>query len=177
MLTISGRPATSPTVVVEPAAQTLADALAAGGGPLRSTRSPDDARAGLDRAQAGDGAMAPAEIKEHAIPGGPDGMVSLTVVRPVGPTGRLPAVVSTHGGGWVLGTCATHERLVRDLAAQSGAAFGFVTAPRSPEARSPVAIEPVYATVRWVAKRGDGLAAADHPGVAAGLAARVGEHG
>ena len=103
-------------MVLEPAAQALADALAAGGGPPLYTLSPDDARAVLDRAQAGDVAMPPAEVEQHTIPGGPDGEVSITVVRPVDSNGSLPAVVYTHGGGWVLGNFATHERLVRDLA-------------------------------------------------------------
>ena len=154
MSTTSVSPATIPAVVLEPAAQALADALAAGGGPPLYTLSPDDARAVLDQAQAGDVAMAPAEVEEHTIPGGPDGTVSITVVRPVDSNGSLPAVVYTHGGGWVLGNFATHERLVRDLTAQTGAAFVFVNYPRSPEARYPVAIEQVYATVKWVAEHG-----------------------
>jgi acetyl esterase len=151
------RPATLPSVVLEPAAQALADALAAGGGPPLYTLTPDDARAVLDKAQSGDVAMPPAEVEQHTIPGGPDGRVSVTVVRPVGANGRLPAVVYTHGGGWVLGNFATHERLVRDLTAQTGAAFVFVNYPRSPEARYPVAIEQVYATLSWVAERGGEL--------------------
>jgi len=151
------RPATLPTVVLEPAAQALADALAIAGGPPLYTLSPDDARAVLDKAQSGDVAMPPAEIEQHTVPGGPDGKVSVTVVRPVGTSGRLPAVVYTHGGGWVLGNFATHERLVRDLTAQTGAAFVFVNYPRSPEARYPVAIEQVYATLTWVAERGGEL--------------------
>lgn len=154
MSTTSIRPATIPRVVLEPAAQALADALAAGGGPPLYTLSPGDARAVLDRAQSGDIAMAPAEIEEHTIPGGPDGTVSITLVRPMARNGSLPAVVYTHGGGWVLGNFATHERLVQDLAAQTGAAFVFVNYPRSPEARYPLAIEQVYATVRWVARHG-----------------------
>jgi acetyl esterase len=151
------RPATLPSVVLEPAAQALADALAAGGGPPLYTLTPDDARAVLDKAQSGDVAMPPAEVEQHTIPGGPDGRVSVTVVRPVGANGSLPAVVYTHGGGWVLGSFATHERLVRDLTAQTGAAFVFVNYPRSPEARYPVAIEQSYATLSWVAERGGEL--------------------
>jgi acetyl esterase len=146
--------ATLPAVVLEPAAQAMADALAAGGGPPLYTLSPDEARAVLDQAQAGSVAMASAEVEEHTIPGGPDGTVSITVVKPISRNGSLPAVIYTHGGGWVLGNFATHERLVRDLAEQTGAAFVFVNYPRSPEARYPVAIEQAYATVCWVAEHG-----------------------
>jgi acetyl esterase len=101
--------------------------------------------------------MAPAEVEEHTIPGGPDGTVSITLLRPIGHNGSLPVVVYTHGGGWVLGNFGTHERLVRDLTAQSGAAFVFVNYPRSPEARFPVAVEQVYATLEWVARYGGEL--------------------
>ena len=150
-------PATTPDVVLEPAAQTLADALAAAGDPPLYTLSPADARAVLDRAQAGEIPMAPAEIEDHTIPGGPDGTVSITVVKPATTNGSLPAVVYTHGGGWVLGNFGTHERLVRDLTEQTGAAFVFVNYPPSPEARYPVAIEQVYATIQWVARYGSEL--------------------
>jgi len=143
-----------PLVVLEPAAQVLADALASAGDPPLYTLSPNDARAVLDNAQAGDVSMTPAEIEEHTIPGGPNGTVSITVVKPVSRNGSLATVVYTHGGGWVLGNFGTHERLVRDLVEQSGAAFVFVNYPRSPEVRYPVAIEEVYATLQWVAWHG-----------------------
>jgi acetyl esterase len=148
---------TVPTVVLEPDAQAWTDALVASDGPPLYTLSPVAARAVLDGAQSGNIAMAPAEIEEHTIPGGPDGTISLTVVKPVGRNGSLPVVVYTHGGGWVLGNFATHERLVRDLTEQTGAAFVFVNYLRSPEARYPVAIEQVYATVQWVARHGSEL--------------------
>ena len=154
MFTKSACPESFSSLVLEPAAQALADTLAASGDPPLYTLSPDDARAVLDRAQSGDVTMAEAEVEEHTIPGGPDGTVSIVVVRPVWTNGGLPAVVYTHGGGWVLGNFATHERLVRDLAEQTGAAFVFVNYTRSPEARYPIAVEQVYATVQWVARYG-----------------------
>ena len=143
-----------PSVVLEPAAQALADALAASDGPALYTLSPESARAVLDDAQSGPVPMPPAEIEAHTIPGGPTGTVSITLVRPEWTNGSLPAVVYTHGGGWVLGNFGTHERLVRDLAQQSGAAMVFVNYPPSPEAHYPVAIEQVYATVQWVVRHG-----------------------
>lgn len=157
MNTASAISETNPSVVLEPAARSLADSLAAAGGPPLYTLSPPEARAVLDRAQAGEVAMPPAVVEPHAIPGGPDGEISIVVVRPVDSNGSLPAVVYTHGGGWILGNFATHERLVRDLTAQSGSAFVFVNYTPSPEARYPVAIEQVYATVQWVAKYGSEL--------------------
>lgn len=151
------RPSTLPEIVLEPAAQVLADALAASDGPPLYTLSPADARAVLDQAQAGSITMAPAEIEQHTLPGGPDGTVSITLVRPAEHNGSLPAVIYTHGGGWVLGNFGTHERLVRDLANLAQAAIVFVNYSPSPEARFPVAIEQIYAAAQWVARYGSEL--------------------
>jgi len=80
--------------------------------------------------------------------------VRLVVVRPVGPTGTLGAFMFFPGGGWVLGDFSTHERLVRELVAGSGAAAVFVEYDRSPEAHYPVAINQAYAATSWVAAHG-----------------------
>ena len=127
--------ATASPVVLEPIAQSFADGLAAAGGPPLYTLTPEDARAVLDRLQAGPVALAPAEVEEHAVPGGPSGQVSVTVVRPKGALGALPVVASVLAAGWILGNYGTRQRLVRDLAHHSRAAFVFVNYPRSPEAR------------------------------------------
>jgi len=153
-MTTTYAPPTIPAVVLEPAAQALSDALATAGGPPLYTLSPEDARAVLDRAQAGDVALAPATIEERTIPVGPSGQVSITIVRPVGATAPLPVVVYIHGGGWILGNFGTHERLVRDLAARTCAAFVFVNYTPSPEARYPVAIEEAHAAATWVSGHG-----------------------
>jgi acetyl esterase len=81
--------------------------------------------------------------------------VEIVVVRPAGVTGRLPVFMFFHGGGWVLGDFPTHQRLVRDLVAGSGATAVFVEYDRSPEARYPVAINQAYAATSWVAAHGD----------------------
>lgn len=146
-----------PNLVLEPAAQALADALAAASAPPLYTLSPEEARAVLDKAQGGDVTMPPAVVEPHTIPGGPDGEISIIVVRPWDRNGSLPAVVYTHGGGWVLGNFATHERLVRHLVHEAGVALVFVNYTPSPEARYPVALEQVYATIQWVAKYGRDL--------------------
>jgi len=81
--------------------------------------------------------------------------VKVVVVRPAGVTGRVPVFMFFHGGGWVLGDFPTHERLVRDLVAGSGATAVFVEYDRSPEAHYPVAINQAYAATSWVAAHGD----------------------
>ncbi|AHG93234.1 alpha/beta hydrolase fold-3 domain-containing protein (plasmid) [Gemmatirosa kalamazoonensis] len=59
-----------------------------------------------------------------------------------------------HGGGWVMGDERTHDRIVRALATQVGAAVVFVDYTRAPEARFPVAIEESYVATTWIAEHG-----------------------
>jgi acetyl esterase len=59
-----------------------------------------------------------------------------------------------HGGGLVLGNFGTHERLVRELAEQTGAAFVFVNDTPSPGAHYPLAIEEAHAATVWLAEHG-----------------------
>lgn len=137
---------------VERNTQAFLDALAKGGGQPLETLSPADARSVLSGAQQG-AKLPPAEVSEKTIrvDGKP---LQLTVVRPAGAEGVLPAFMFFHGGGWILGDYPTHERFVRDLVADSGAAAVFVNYTPSPEARYPVAIKEAYAATKWVAEHG-----------------------
>ena len=139
---------------VEQATQKFLETLASGGGKPIEQMSPQEARAVLTGAQAGSKIPMPAaDMSEKTIT--QDGVqVKLTIVRPAGAKGVLPAFMFFHGGGWVLGDFPTHERLVRDLVAGSGAAAVFVNYTPSPEARFPVAINEAYAATKWVASHG-----------------------
>ncbi len=126
---------------------------AAGGQPLEEM-SPPDARAvltGLQNSVPLD--LPPATVQNLKIyPGGEQ--IDLTIVRPAGEVNTTPAFMFFHGGGWVLGDFPTHERLVRDLVALSGATAVFVNYTPSPEAHYPVAINQAYAATKWVAEFG-----------------------
>lgn len=143
--------------VVERDAQEFLDALAAQGGKPIYELSYADARKVLEDAQAGDEHKLPAEIDDWVFPVGPTGKVSVRIFRPMGATGSLPAVMYFHGGGWVLGSKHTHDRLLRDLVNQTRAAFVFVNYTPSPEAQFPVPIEQAYAATKYVAEHGQEL--------------------
>lgn len=140
--------------IVEHNTQAFLDALNAGTGKPLEQLSPKDARAVLVSAQAGVKLTLPkADVSEKTIK--VDGQsISLTIVRPAGVQGELPVFMFFHGGGWVLGDFPTHERLVRDLVAGSGAVGVFVNYTPSPEAHYPVAINQAYAATKWVAEHG-----------------------
>jgi acetyl esterase/lipase len=124
------------------------------GGPPIEQQSPNDARAVLTNAQRSvKVSLPPADVSEKTIT--VDGQpLKLTIVRPAGVAGTLPAFMFFHGGGWVLGDFPTHERLVRDLVAGSGAVAVFVNYTPSPEAHYPVAINQNYGATKWVAEHG-----------------------
>jgi acetyl esterase len=129
-------------------------ALAAGGSKPIEQMTPSEARAVLEGLQSSVKVDLPkADVAERTI--NTEGLaVKLVVVRPAGVTGTVPAFMFFHGGGWVLGDFPTHERLVCDLVAGSGATAVFVEYDRSPEAPYPVAINQAYAATSWVADHG-----------------------
>ncbi|MES2072102.1 MAG: alpha/beta hydrolase [Pseudomonadota bacterium] len=139
---------------VEHNTQAFLQALEAGGGKPLEQLAPADARAVLVGAQAGVKLNLPkADVSEKTIK--VDGQdIKLTIVRPAGVGKTLPAFMFFHGGGWVLGDFPTHERLVRELVANSGAVAVFVNYTPSPEAAYGVAIEQAYAATKWVAEHG-----------------------
>ena len=140
-----------PTIVLEPAAQELADATAKP--PYLYDLGPEGARKVLDDLQAAPVDKLPIDEEWITVPAAV-GDVRVRIVRPKGLNGLLPVVVYMHGGGWILGNAGTHDRLVRDLAVGARAAVAFVEYTPSPEARYPVAIEQGYATAQWVTHNG-----------------------
>ncbi len=149
--------ATAPSIVSTNVDRRIAeflDGLNSGGGKPMEQLTPEEARAVLVNVQRSVAVpLAPADISEKTITveGGP---LTLTIVRPAGVKGILPVFMFFHGGGWVLGDFPTHERLVRDLVAASGAVAVFPNYTRSPEAKYPTAINQMYGATRWVAEHG-----------------------
>lgn len=80
--------------------------------------------------------------------------IKLNIVKPENAKDILPVFMFFHGGGWVLGDFPTHQRLVRDLVVESGAAAVFVNYSPSPEAHYPIAINQAYTATKWVAEHG-----------------------
>ncbi|MDX2049053.1 MAG: alpha/beta hydrolase [Chitinophagaceae bacterium] len=81
--------------------------------------------------------------------------VTIHITKPIGVSTNAPVFIFIHGGGWVLGDYPTHRRLVRDLVVTSGAVAVFPDYTPSPEARYPVAINQIYAALKWVSSHGD----------------------
>lgn len=78
----------------------------------------------------------------------------VTLIRPRTAETPLPAVLYLHGGGWTLGSAATHARFTRELALRAHAVLVVPEYPLAPETRFPVALEQCYALAQWIRSHG-----------------------
>lgn len=130
--------------------QKFVDQVKAKGGKPIYEMSPVEARKVLEDLQANEvKPSAKIEDKEFATA---KGKVSVRIIRPENSRDVLPVVLYYHGGGWILGSKNTHDRLVRELAIGSNAAVVFVNYTPSPEAQYPVPLEEAYAALVYVAE-------------------------
>ena len=141
--------------ILEGKTQAFIDAVNAQGGKPLYELSYADARKVLEDAQAIEVTQLPADVEDRVLPVGPTGEVSVTIYRPTSTKGLLPVVMYCHGGGWVLGSKRTHDRLVRELVNGTQAAFVFVNYTPSPEAQFPVPNEQAYAATKYIAEHGN----------------------
>ena len=131
--------------------QTQAFADAAGEGTPLYTLSYEDARNVLATVQKDRIATAATTVEDLVWPVGPTGEVAIRIVRPEGAEGNLPAILYFHGGGWVMGDRYTHDNLIRELSARTGAAVVFVEYGNAPEVKYPENNEQAYAALEYVA--------------------------
>ncbi|MEH6677462.1 alpha/beta hydrolase fold domain-containing protein [Phenylobacterium sp.] len=87
----------------------------------------------------------------------PHGPVRLRIHDP-SPEPAKPILIYVHGGGWMLFSLETHDRLMREYAARAGVVVVGVDYALSPEAKFPLALEQCLAAVRWAAGGGVGAA-------------------
>jgi acetyl esterase len=145
-------------IVLEPVARAWLQALPPG--PPLYTLPFADARNVLEKLQTNDVPRPDADIQDTTIAG-----VPVRIVRPrehVGVAGArkppLPVIIYLHGGGWILGSANTHDRLVRELATRIPAEVVFVKYTPAPEAQFPVQNEQAYAVTEAMAKLGRPMA-------------------
>jgi acetyl esterase len=101
---------------------------------------------------------------------GPYGPVRTRRYHPVQQADGV-ALLYVHGGGFVVGSLDTHDRIMRALADATGAVVVGVDYALSPEAKLPQAVEECAAVARHVAEHADEL------GVAGGRVAFAGDSG
>lgn len=92
---------------------------------------------------------------DRTIPG-PGGDLDARLYLPDA-TGPFPTVVFFHGGGFVLGSIATHDWLCRHLTRESGCGVLSVEYRLAPERPFPAAVEDACAAVEWAADSADAV--------------------
>lgn len=96
---------------------------------------------------------------------GPAGDLDARLYLPDG-DGPFPTVVFFHGGGYVLGSIATHDWLCRHLTRESGCGVLSVEYRLAPEHPYPAGVEDADAAVEWAAANPDALEGDGHLAVA-----------
>lgn len=71
----------------------------------------------------------------------------------------LPLVLYFHGGGFVIGSLGSHDRLCREIAARAGCMVLSVGYRLAPEHRHPAAADDARAAIRWLAANAAALGA------------------
>lgn len=133
----------APMPVLAPEMRRVLDQLAAAaaGSPGRYDLPFPEARRALEQERAAWAAGAPdmwrvtdATITAAGWP------VALRLYEPAAAAGAV-VMLYLHGGGWCVGSLATHDRIMRSLAAASGLAVLGIDYPLAPEAPFPAALE------------------------------------
>ncbi|MGB4778174.1 alpha/beta hydrolase [Microbacterium sp.] len=126
--------------------------------PYLYTVTPDQKRRMLDELQARPTPRPAADEDWYVVNAhsGEHPPVPVRVVRPTRHRGSAPApvVLWVHGGGWVMGNAASHDRLVREVADASGATIVFPEYGLSPEHAYPTAIDQCATVARWIVDEG-----------------------
>lgn len=122
--------------------------------PPFTTLEPPEARAVAEQVRAPwrQGGPEMARTSEDQVPT-PSGPLRVRLYDP-GLARPAPVLVYMHGGGFVLFSIDTHDRLMREYAAQGEFLVIGVDYPLSPEARYPTALNQIVALVDWLQGEG-----------------------
>jgi acetyl esterase len=77
--------------------------------------------------------------------------VKVYVMKPDHVHGEPGVLLFIHGGVWIVGNFANHQRLLRDLVVGSGQIGVFVEYTPLPQAKFPTQLEESYAALTWIA--------------------------
>ena len=142
---------------LDPQVRALLEQLTAQASLPVTAQSPAESRREMEEATRGLGPpIRVARVEDRTIPG-PGGPIPIRITAPEG-SGPFPALVYFHGGGWVLGSIATHDDLCRSLTNGAGVAVVSVGYRLAPEHPFPAAADDAFAATAWVAAHGGELA-------------------
>lgn len=93
-----------------------------------------------------------AEVRDLEIPGA--AAVMRARLYRTRADSQLPLILFVHGGGWTFGNVDTHDRCMRLLAIESGAAVLGIDYRLAPEHPFPAALDDTLSALDWLARDG-----------------------
>lgn len=147
----------NPRALLTPLMRGVIDRMARAGHPPLHSLTPQQARASY-AAAAGVLDMAPhkmARVDELQVPARDRTLLPARLVAPSHE--RLPVLLYLHGGGFTIGSVATHDTLCRHLAHLAQCAVVSLDYRLAPEHRFPTAAHDAWDTLRWLAWQGETL--------------------
>ena len=142
-------------MALDPQLVPLLEMMGQPGMPKLSEMSPADVRAGYEAAAAVRSDDGLKSVEDRTI-SGPGGELPIRVYRP-DVNGTPPVVVFFHGGGWTIGSIASHDAVAAQLAVRTGAVVVSVEYRLAPEAKFPAPLDDCHAATAWVAGHAEEL--------------------
>ena len=90
-------------------------------------------------------------VENRDLPG-PDGGIPIRIYTPLKFDTPAPVLTWLHGGGHVIGSLDSYDRLCRELSAKAGCVLVSVDYRLAPEHKFPAAVDDCFAALRWVGK-------------------------
>jgi acetyl esterase len=97
-----------------------------------------------------------ARVEDHEVPTRDGARIPVRLVAPAVAPG-LPVLLYFHGGGFTIGSIASHDTLCRTLAQGAGCAVLSVGYRLAPEHRFPTAVEDAWDALQWLMRKGAAL--------------------
>ncbi|MDD2546218.1 MAG: alpha/beta hydrolase [Burkholderiaceae bacterium] len=140
--------------------RSVLDRMARAGHPPLHTRSPAEARVAYE---AGSGVLevpkaALARVEDFTLPARDGQALPARLYAPSAAAG-LPLLLYLHGGGFTIGSIATHDILCRELARLAGCMVVSLDYRLAPEHRFPTASHDAWDALAWLAEHGHTLGA------------------
>lgn len=149
---------TNPRVLLTPAMRGVLERIARAGHPPMHALSPAQARLAYE---AGAGVLdipqhKLARVEDLRVPTRDGAELRARLFAPAS-EGPLPVLLYFHGGGFTIGSVATHEPLCRHLAHLAHCAVISVDYRLAPEAKFPTAVDDAWESLAWLREHAAGL--------------------
>lgn len=143
---------TNPRALLTPAMRGVIDRMARAGRPPMHAMTPVQARAFYE---AGSGVLdlpphKMARVERVQVPTRDGTLLEAELVAPHGLDGPPPVLLYLHGGGFTVGSVATHASLCRHLAHLTPCAVLSVDYRLAPEYRFPTAVHDAWDSLQWL---------------------------